>query len=480
MIFRSLRSKITVLYVLSFGVTLLAFSNVLYFVNARNQSDDFDRFLYNRAQAIARSITINVQGEIEINQALIAESGKLFPFQFGNEYIEIRSPDGKTIARSKNLGSDSLPMDAQIMTLLQSGKFTFATLPADAQPHPFWSQGDLRMVSVPLFANGKLQILLQLGVSTHALDQSLGRLRNSLFLIGVPLTLLLAGAGGWWLAGRAFNPINRIVVAAQKLGAERLDERLPVPEADDELGRLSKTLNEMLDRLESAFKSQERFVADASHELKTPITVLKGELEVLKSQPRSPEEYRAFLESASEELGRLSQIIENLLLLARADSGRPLRMRDDVRLDEVVLGVVGRLQSFASQAQVRLAVKIDEGMPEDGLVVRGDPDLLASLFFNLIHNAVKYSTAGQSVEIRLAAGPVVTVRDEGTGIAVEDLPRIFERFHRAETPSRSEVKGTGLGLAIAQWIAQAHGAKITVESKPAEGSVFRVQFSSRP
>jgi len=478
MIVRSLRSKITVLYVVSFGVTLLAFSNVLYFVNARNQSDDFDRFLYNRAQAIARSITINVQGEIEINQALIAESGKLFPFQFGNEYIEIRSPDGKTIARSKNLGANSLPMDSQIMALLQAGKFTFATLPAGSQARPFWSEGDLRLVSVPLSANGKLEILLQLGVSTHALDQSLGRLRNSLFFIGVPLTLLLAGAGGWWLAGRAFDPINRIVLAAQKLGAERLDERLPVPEADDELGRLSKTLNEMLERLESAFKSQERFVADASHELKTPITVLKGELEVLKSQPRSPEEYRAFLESASEELGRLSQIIENLLLLARADSGRPLRMRDDVRLDEVVLGVVGRLQSFASKAQVRLAVKIDDGVPEDQLVVRGDPDLLASLFFNLVHNAVKYSAAGQSVEIRLAAGPVVTVCDQGTGIAAEELPQIFERFHRAETPSRSEVKGTGLGLAIAQWIAGAHGAVISITSRPAEGSTFTVRFGS--
>ena len=200
-IFRTLRWKITVLYVVSFGITLIAFSAVLYFVNAGNQAGDFDKFLYNRAQAIARSISINVQGEIEINQALIAESGKLFPFQFGNEYIEIRSPDGKTIARSKNLGSGSLPMDAGIMGLLQSGKFAFMTVPTAGQARPFWSQGDLRMVSVPLFANNQPQILLQLGVSTHALDQSLARLRNSLFFIGVPLTLLLAGAGGWWLAG---------------------------------------------------------------------------------------------------------------------------------------------------------------------------------------------------------------------------------------------------------------------------------------
>lgn len=478
--FSTLRFRITILYVVSFGITLLAFSAVLYFVNARNQADDFDKFLYNRAQAIARSISINVQGEIEINQALIAESGKLFPFQFGNEYIEIRSPEGKSIARSKNLGKNSLPMDASINALVQSGNYAFVTIPAAGQLHYFWSEGDLRMVSVPLFAGGRLQIILQLGVSTRALDQSLSRLRNSLFLIGVPLTLLLAGVGGWWLAGRAFDPINRIIVAAQKLGAERLDARLPMPEADDELGRLSKTLNEMLDRLESAFKSQERFIADASHELKTPITVLKGELEVLKSQPRSNEEYKAFVESALEELGRLTQIIENLLMLARADSGRPLKLRGDVRLDEVVLGVVGRLQSFATQSQVKLAMTIADDLPADSLGVRGDPDLLAGLFFNLIHNAIKYSAAGQAVEIRLESGPCVIVRDHGTGISAEDLDHIFERFHRAESPSRSEVKGTGLGLAIAKWIADAHGASISVISRPAEGSTFTVQFSSRP
>lgn len=476
--FRTLRFKITVLYIVSFGITLMAFSGFLYVINARAQSEDFDKFLYNRAQAIARSISINVQGEIEIDQALIAESGKLFPFQFGNEYIEILSPDGKMIARSRNLGTNNLPMNAQMMSLLQAGQFSFVTIPMGTAQSAFWSQGDLRMVSVPLFAKGKLQILLQLGVSTHALDQSLARLRNSLFFIGVPLTILLAGAGGWWLAGRAFDPINRIVVAAQKMGAERLGERLPVPQADDELGRLSRTLNEMLDRLEGAFKSQERFVADASHELKTPITVLKGELEVLRSQPRSNEEYKAFVDSALEELGRLTQIIENLLVLARADSGRPLKLDKAVRLDEVVLGVIGRLQSFAANAQVKLAMTIADPLAEDGLTIQGDPDLLASLFFNLIHNAVKYSAAGQTVEIGLAAGPCVIVRDHGTGISAEDLGHIFERFHRAENPSRSEVKGTGLGLAIAKWIADAHGARIAVESKPAEGSSFTVRFGS--
>jgi heavy metal sensor kinase len=473
------------LYVIAFGVTLLAFSAVLYFVFEKNQSNDFDKFLYNRALAIARSISITGRGDLEIDQALIAESGRLFPFQFGNEFIEIRTPEGSTLARSKNLDGRSLPLDSRMLGLLQQGQYHFVTMPAAGGQAPFWGKGggDLRIVSVPLKGQqGAIELLLQLGVPTQALDQSLARLRTALFFIGVPITLLLAAAGGWWLARASFDPIEKILTAAQRIGAQRLSERLPVPEADDELGRLSRTLNEMLDRLENAFKSQERFVADASHELKTPITILKGELDVLRQQPRSAEEYRKFLESAAEELGRLGQIIENLLLLARADSGRPLKLPHDVRLDEVVLGVVERHQALAQALQVKLTMSI-EGGSEEALTVRGDPDLLSSLISNLVQNAIKFSAAGQTVEIRVGTGgggPAVTVRDYGSGIAAEELPHLFERFHRAENPSRSPTKGTGLGLAIAKWIADAHGAQITVESKPGEGSTFTVQFRRGP
>ncbi|MBI4027831.1 MAG: HAMP domain-containing protein [Verrucomicrobia bacterium] len=480
--FSTLRFRITLLYVAVFGITLLLFSAILYAVYQRHQAADFDRRLYKRALGIARSISIDAHGQLEINQTLIAESGKLFPFEFGNEYIEIRSPDGKSLAHSKNLETHSLPLDANLLALIQQGQFAYVTMPSMGKGQSFWGEGDLRLLSMPLIARGSLQILLQLGVSTQAHDQSLARLRTALFLIGVPLAILLAGTGGWWLARRAFLPINRIVSAAQRLSAEGIEERLPVPQVDDELKRLSVTLNEMLDRLEKAFKSQQRFVADASHELKTPLTILQGELDVLRQQPRSIEEYQAFLASASEELQRISQIIHNLLLLARADSGRPLKLKDGVRLDEITLEAMERLQPFANRMQVKLLMQIEnpEGRSsEETPTVRGDADLLASLFFNLIHNAVKHSAAGQTVEIRLrqtADESRVLIRDHGTGIRPEDLPHIFERFHRAESPTRQQTAGTGLGLAIAQWIARTHGAKILVESKPAEGSAFSVVF----
>lgn len=479
----TLRFRTTLLHVAVFGLTLLAFGAVIYTVYARNQRDEFDGVIYNRAVGVARSISIDTQGQIEINNALIEESGRAFPFQFGNEYIELRATSGAPFARSKNLGTNSLPLAPPVLALLQQGQFAYVTFPGNGPNTPFWGHGDLRVLSRPLAAQGQVQLLLQIGVSTQALDQSLARLRTALFLVGIPITLLLTGAGGWWLAGRSFAPINRIITAAQHLGVERLEDRLPVPGAEDELRHLSLTLNEMLDRLERSFKSQQRFVADASHELKTPLTILQGELDVLRRQPRSPAEYQAFLASASEELQRISQIIHNLLLLARADSGRPLPLKADVRLDEVALEAIERLQSFAARGQVKLSMKIGGGddVEEDKpwLGVRGDTDLLASLLFNLVHNAIKHSSAGQTVEIRVepsGTGARVSVRDEGTGIRVEDLPHIFERFHRAENPTHRDATGTGLGLAIAKWIAEAHGATLRVESKPAEGSTFTLEF----
>lgn len=480
--FSTLRFRITILNVIIFGLTFFGLSMLLYLIYARNVASDFDQIMYNRARGIAQSISIDSLGQLEINEALIAESGRLMPFQIGNEFIELRSPEGRFLAHSKSLKQHDLPIDPDIYNLLKQGNYAFVTIPSKGG-NSFWGKGNLRLLSLPLVGQGKVQVILQLGVSTHSLDQSLRGLRTTIFYIGFPFALLLSGLSGWWLAARAFRPINEIISSAQKLSAEHLEERLPVPEADDELKRLSFTLNEMLERLQKAFKSQERFVADASHELKTPLTILQGELQVLRQQPRTQQEYNEFLTSAGEELQRLTQIVENLLLLARADSGRPIKFKDNLSIDEIVLHVVERLQGFASKNQVKISLKIQEQEghldDEKWLKVRGDPDLLQSLFFNLIHNAIKYSTVGQTVEVDIQnekSGPVVKIRDEGTGIREEDLPRIFERFHRAENPTHREVAGTGLGLAIVKWIADAHQAQVGVVSKPAEGSIFTVAF----
>jgi signal transduction histidine kinase len=472
---RTLRFRVTLLNAGVFGAILLLFCGGLYSLYHRNQAVDFDALVLNRAQGIARSVSINTTGQIEINEALIAESGRLLPYQVGNEYIELRAPDGRSIARSRSLGPASLPFDQATLRAASSGTMSHGEARAIRGAKPFWGEGALRVLTLPLVAQGRVHLILQLGVSTHALDASLARLRTILFYAGVPVSLALAFLGGWWIAGRAFQPVNRVLEGARRLGAQRLGERLPVPRTDDELRRLTLTLNRLLDEIERAFQSQQRFVADASHELKTPLTILRGEIEVLRRKEPSPEEAREFLASAAEELERLTQIVENLLLLARADAGRPLNRSLPTPLDEVAVQAVERLMPFSRAASIRCTVNVDDSSGDP--VVGGDPDLLASLVFNLVHNAIKHSAAGQPVEIfvGVAGGACrVSVRDHGMGIRPENLPHLFERFSRARTPSPRGTQGTGLGLAISKWIVEAHGGHIEVESRPAEGSTFTI------
>jgi signal transduction histidine kinase len=478
---RTLRFRVTLLNAGVFGAILLLFCGGLYFLYWRHQTADFDVLVLNRARGIARSVAINAVGQIEINEALIAESGRLLPYQVGNEYIEIRAPDGRSIARSRSLGAASLPFDQAALRLAAAGRTSHGEARAIRGATPFWGEGTLRVLTFPLAAQGRVHLILQLGVSTHALDASLARLRTILFYAGIPASLLLASLGGWWIAGRAFRPVNRVLAGAQRLGAQRLGERLPVPDTDDELRRLALTLNRLLAEIERAFQSQQRFVADASHELKTPLTILKGEIEALRRKDPTPAEAREFLESASEELERLTQTVENLLILARADAGRPLDRSRPVRLDEVAVQAIERLMPFSRANGVRCTVAVDDAAGEP--VVGGDPDLLGGLVFNLLHNAIKHSAAGQPVAVEVAAAAStcrVTVRDRGAGIRPENLPHLFERFSRARTPSPRGAQGTGLGLAICKWIAEAHDGRIEVQSRPAEGSAFTVTLPRFP
>ena len=206
---RTLRFRVTLLNAGVFGAILLLFCGGLYSLYHRNQAVDFDALVLNRAQGIARSVSINTTGQIEINEALIAESGRLLPYQVGNEYIELRAPDGRSIARSRSLGPASLPFDQATLRAASSGTISHGEARAIRGAKPFWGEGALRVLTLPLVAQGRVHLILQLGVSTHALDASLARLRTILFYAGVPVSLALAFLGGWWIAGRAFQPPRR-------------------------------------------------------------------------------------------------------------------------------------------------------------------------------------------------------------------------------------------------------------------------------
>jgi heavy metal sensor kinase len=288
----------------------------------------------------------------------------------------------------------------------------------------------------------------------------------------VPVGLLLAAGGGWFLARRALRPVERMRETAHRISAEHLAERLRGSGAGDELDRLAQTLNGMLGRLDEAFNQVRRFSADASHELQTPLTILKGELEVALRAPRGPEEYRQVLRSALEEIDRIASLTDGLLLLARAGAG-VLRMdRQPLDLADLVADVLERVKVLADSHSIHLAVG-----PVEHLSIRGDYARLNRLLLNLLDNGIKYTDPGGRVTLSLegeGGWAALRVSDTGIGLSPEERDRIFQPFYRtAEAHSRGE-GGHGLGLAIARSIADVHGGKIQVESAPGQGSTFTV------
>lgn len=311
------------------------------------------------------------------------------------------------------------------------------------------------------------------------LDEFYGAQRRfeAVLVVAIPIFLLCAAAGGYWMSARALAPVDRITLTARTIGARNLSSRLEVPQTRDELQRLSETLNGMLERLERAFRQIAQFTADASHELRTPISLMRTEAEITLSQPRSADEYREAFADVYAELENTSELVEKLLILARADSGTETLQNGTVDVAEILREVCDKGRVLAEHK----AISFREHVSAEPLWIRGDANSLRRLFFILIDNAIRYTPPGGNVEVvgqlssdaRSALG---IVSDTGIGIALEDLPHIFERFYRADKARSHESGGVGLGLSIGSWIVEAHRGTIEVESSPGNGSVFRVQL----
>jgi two-component system, OmpR family, sensor kinase len=338
-------------------------------------------------------------------------------------------------------------------------------------------EGRTRLYAIPMTGlDGAVRGYLETGVSMERLDQSMERLR--MLLLGMSVTGLLAALlGGWAIAGSALRPVAAMADTARAIALSRgFSRRLPHLGRRDELGQLADTFNEMLASLEEAYRAQQRFVADASHELRAPLTAIQGNLELLERASGIPEDERAeALSYLQIETKRLSRLVTDLLALAHADAGQSMRQQP-VELDRLLLEVF-REARMLSKGQKLSLVELDQ------IQVQGDPDRLKQLLVILVDNAIKYTPAGG--EIRLALRPVpgaalITVSDTGIGIDAEDLPRLFDRFYRADKARARDQGGTGLGLAIATWIVKRHGGQITVESAPGEGTTFSVQLPTLP
>src|SRR5438132_8645523 len=365
---------------------------------------------------------------------------------------------GQVVARSEELPQASIPA----ASLASAGSTFFdTTLPA---------VGRQRVLRDQLRTHGRQLTFLVLA-DLEELDREMQELLMVL-AVSVPMALAVAAGLGYFLARKALAPMQQLHRLTQKITAERLDRRLPVIHASDELGTLTQTINAMIGRLEHSFAEIRRFTADASHELRTPLTAIRTEAEVALRRPMSTAEYRQLLGSILEECERLTRLTDQLLTLSRQEAAAPRLLSETVDLGGLVETVAEAMRPLA------LAKGLQWQVSGNGtLLVRGDDVRLRQVFYNLLDNAIKYTPEGGTVEIWTEArdkNAVVTVRDTGIGIAPEHLPRVFDRFYRVDKARSRDQCGTGLGLSIARTIVAGHGGQIELASVAEQGTTCTV------
>jgi len=327
------------------------------------------------------------------------------------------------------------------------------------------------------FTVGHDSFQLQISASLQAIDHTLDLLRLLLLSL-VPVVVAIACAGGAWLSRRALRPVDEITTAARTIGIDNLSLRLRTPQTGDEMQRLTEVWNVMLGRLEGAVTTLSRFAADASHELRTPLAIIRTSAELALRRARAPESYRESLREISDEAERMTQLVEDLLFLARGDAQSSEMPRAPLDVSDLVHGVAAELRSIAHARQIRIRLATPTsggGAP----VISGNRPALRRLFMVLLDNALKYSRPGSDVAVAISkedSEVAVTIQDFGIGIGAADLPHIFKRFYQADR-ARTD-GGFGLGLSLAENIAHAHGASIEVKSEEQSGSTFRVVFQA--
>jgi heavy metal sensor kinase len=315
---------------------------------------------------------------------------------------------------------------------------------------------------------------LEMAWPLDAVEHVLNVLETMLLSL-VPAIILVACAGGVWLSRRALKPVDAMTLAARSISLDRLSSRLPVPQTRDELQRLAEAWNTMLGRLETAVNKVLHFAADASHELRTPLAIIQTSAELALRKSRTPEQYRESLGQIMTESARMTQLVEDLLVLARSDASAaemPMEL-DDV--SKVIRTVCSEMQEMADLRQIT----IRRSMPDAPVFIRGNKPALHRLFLVLLDNAIKYSEPNSAIDVlvqKRGDRHDVTIKDSGAGISPRDLPHIFERFYRSDKTRTHFGGGHGLGLALAESIARRHRATISVESSLGHGSEFRVSF----
>ncbi|MBI5234129.1 MAG: HAMP domain-containing protein [Deltaproteobacteria bacterium] len=461
----SIRLRLTLWYTTLLAATLVVFATMFYYSLFKIFTDQTDREINTVASTLIHSV-IEPSGKLLLPKNFDIILERFFGIHVGGHYIQVLTSEGRVAAKSSTLENLILPLSDKAWDSALKGQPVFEITDMVGR-YP------VRMVTKPVIMKKiGLIAVVQVGSSMKGMEEIFHYVAY-IFIVGIALSVIVASAVGSFLARKALKPVDEITKMARRIGAENLNERLVINVPHDEIGRLAATFNEMTARLDASFKKIKQFTADASHELKTPLTVLKGEIEVSLRAEQSVEGMKDVLISSLEEIDRMSYIVQNLLDLARADVEKT-GTKKQVRLDWVVGERFEQVRRMA--VEKGLTLNLEENT---ALTVLADEIRVGQLVFNLLDNAIKYTPAGGTIAISLTKEheqALLKVRDSGIGISPEDLPCIFDRFYMADKARSREQGGAGLGLSICKEIAKNIDAQISAESYPRKGSVFTVSI----
>ncbi|MBI4788277.1 MAG: HAMP domain-containing protein [Chloroflexi bacterium] len=469
----SIRLRLTIWYVLLLAVILGIFSGGLYVMLSYSLRNEVDRTLETRAKEVQNSISAALAVQSDPRGFFSRGRLTLLPaadtFATPGVYVQVQfdTTGGPLISRSDNLGDKAIDVPAAALARVKQGDSIYVNSVIDSVP--------LRVYISPLRFRDQTIGEIEVAQSLRGVDETLRQVAT-LLAGGILTGLALAFLVGAFLGRNALTPIDRVTQTARGITrAGDLTRRIEPTYPQDEVGRLAATFNEMLGRIEELFRAQQRFVADVSHELRSPLTAIRGNLDLLRrGAADDPEARHQALAAIDAESERMQRLVSDLLLLARSDEGVTIQ-KQSVELDTILLDVYREARVMANGVKVCLG-------HEDQAQVMGDPDRLKQLFLNLVDNAIKYTPSGGEVTLSLdcdAPWVRVSVADTGVGIPAHDLPRIFDRFYRVDKArarggSTGAVGGTGLGLAIAKWIVEAHDGRVEVQSQVGKGTTFTV------
>lgn len=461
----TIRTKLAIWFSILVAVVLILLAGIRYTGYKRVLQSQKDYSLKVVADILDSSIPRKVPTKTDVQMAMARMVREYPDIELKGFLIEVYDPSRSIIFSSSLSESERLPVTEEIWDQVLHRKISLTTLPV------MDSDTSMRILTKPVFNRNRLVYMIQVGISTHDMETTLENLLL-LNLLFIPATILLIGGGGWLLTKRALRPLEDVIKASHRISSGELHHRIEAAETSSEIRDLAAAFNQMIHRLETSFQQIRDFSENVSHELRIPLSILRGQTELSLKRFRSGEEYRKTLESNLEEILRMEKIVERLLFLSKADRG-------EIELNLTEIDIRSLLEWACEQFKLPAQEKgIGMTFHANGpAVIKGDELLLRELLLNLLQNAVAYTEEGGDIMLSLGRRDkevLISVSDSGCGIPADEIPHIFDRFYQVDKSRSSQ--GSGLGLSICKWIAESHHGGIAVDSTVGQGSRFTVSL----